>query len=30
MNMTRLKQALLSPESNNFPKADTFQDLKVP
>ena len=28
--MTRLKQALFLPEPKNYPKVDTFQDLKVP
>ena len=28
--MTRLKQALFLLEPKNYPKVDTFQDLKVP
>ena len=28
--MTRLKQAMFLPESKNYPKVDTLQDLKVP
>ena len=28
--MTRLKQVMFLPEPTNYPKVDTFQDLKVP
>ena len=28
--MRRLKQALFLPEPKNYPKVDTFQDLKIP
>ena len=28
--MKCFKQALFSPEQKNYPKVDTFQDLKVP